>query len=90
MTRQDYEKKSFEELMEQLNEESDQITTYENLKEFAKYKIDENELNVARHILESIHNDSEEWYDYDYCMGTLDTPSSITCKEDVEHMIEED
>lgn len=70
--------------MEQLTGEKDDITTYEQLKEFAVSKIEENNLFVAIHILEAINNDSAEWYVYDYCMGTLQTPFSVTCKEDIE------
>jgi hypothetical protein len=34
-------------------------------------------------------NDSQDWYNYDYNMGTLDTPVSIMEKIDVEHMIDD-
>ena len=89
MTRQEFENKDFEEIMEQLNEEKDDITTYEMLKEFAKEKIEDDNLFIAIHILEALQNDSADWYEYDYCMGTLQTPSALTEKEDVEHMIED-
>lgn len=90
MTREEYNNKNFENVMEQLNEERDDITTYETLKEFAKEKIEEDNLLVAIHILEALQNDDTEWYEYDYCMGTLQTPSGITEKEHVEHMILDD
>lgn len=90
MTRKEFETKSFEEVMEQLNEERDDITTYESLKEFAKSQIEEDKLFLAIHILEALKADPAEWYEYDYCMGTLQTPSSITTKEDVEHLIEDE
>ena len=35
MTKQEFQTKSFDEVLEQLNEERDDITTYETLKEFA-------------------------------------------------------
>lgn len=89
MTRNEFEAKSFDEVMEQLNEERDDITTYENLKEFAISQINKDRLFLAIHILESLNIDTETWYEYDYCMGTLQTPSSITTKEDVEHLIED-
>lgn len=38
MTRQEFDSKSFEELMEMLNEESDDITTIDVLKDFIKEK----------------------------------------------------
>ena len=87
MTREEYNNKDFEEVMEQLNEERDDITTYETLKDFAKEKIENDDLLVAIHILEALQNDDAEWYEYDYCMGTLQTPSGITEKEHIEHMI---
>lgn len=89
MTRNDFETKTFEEIMEQLNEERDDITTYEMLKEFAKEKIDGDDLLVAIHILQALKNDDAEWYEYDYCMGTCQTPSGIDKKEHVEHMIDD-
>lgn len=64
MTRAEFENKTFEEVMEQLNEEKDDITTYEMLKEFAVSKIEEDNLLIAIHILEAINNDSAEWYIY--------------------------
>ena len=88
MKREEYNNKDFEEVMEQLNEEKDDITTYETLKEFAKEKIEEDNLFIAIHILEALQNDVAEWYEYDYCMGTLQTPSGITEKEHIEHMID--
>ena len=81
MTREDYNKKNFEDITEQLNEERDDITTYETLKDFAKEKIEEDNLFVAIHILEALENDDAEWYEYDYCMGTCQTPSGITEKK---------
>ena len=89
MTRKEFESKNFDEVMEQLDEELNDITTYESLKEFAKSQIEEDRLFLAIHILEALKADSAEWYEYDYCMGTLQTPSSITIKEDVEHLIED-
>lgn len=87
MTRTEFENKTFEEVMEQLTGEKDDITTYEQLKEFVVSKIEEDDLFVAIHILEAINNDSAEWYVYDYCMGTLQAPFSVTCKEDIEEYI---
>lgn len=84
MTKTEFQYKTFQKVMEQLSEEKDDITTYERLKEFAISKIEEDNLFIAIHILEAINNDFAEWYIYDYCMGTLQTPSSVTCKEDIE------
>lgn len=90
MTRAEFDEKSFDEVMEQLDEERDDITTYETLKEFAKVKVDGEELNVAIHILNALRNDNAEWYLYDYCMGTLDTPCGLTGKAHIEYLIDED
>lgn len=89
MTRADYENKDFEELMIQLDEESDEVTNREMLLDFAISKIKDDHLFLAIHILEAVRAEDTEWYLYDYCMGTLQTPSAVTCKEDVEHMIYE-
>ena len=93
MTRAEFEDKSFEEVMEQLNEECDQITTIDILKDFIKENIDEDDFNVASHLCDAIWNDSNScigyWYDYSYDMGTMDTPVCLSCKDDVEYLIED-
>lgn len=90
MTRQDYESKSFLDLMEQLYAESDDVTTREDLQEYAIQTIRNDRLYLAIHILEALREESgAEWFLYDYCMGTLQTPSGVTCKEDVEHLIDD-
>ena len=60
MTRKEFEEKSFDEVMEQLNEERDDITTYESLKEFAIQQIEEDRFFLAIHILESLDKDMED------------------------------
>lgn len=57
MTRAEFEEKSFNEIMEVLENGRDDITTYENLKDFAIYNINNDTLSVAIHILESISKD---------------------------------
>lgn len=89
MTRKDYETKTLSQLCEQLAEEGQNITSYETLKDFAKENIDNDNIFVAKHICESII-DEEDYYFYDYCMGTLEAPTPITSKEDIEYLIEED
>ena len=93
MTRTEFETKSFDEVMEQLNEECDNITTLDMLKEFIKEKIDEDNFNIASHLCDAIWNDPNpsmsEWYDYDYSMGTMDAPVCLSEKADVEHLIED-
>lgn len=88
MTRQEFEEKSFENVISQLNEELDEITTLDRLKEFAKSKIDDGNYFLANHIIQALQNgNNEDWWAYDYCMGTLDTPIPLTEKADVEHLI---
>lgn len=90
MTREQFESASFEEVMEQLEEEGGDITTLDTLKEFVKSKINDGNYFVAKHILEALQAGYDErWWSYDYSMGTLDTPIPLTQKEDVEHMIDE-
>lgn len=89
MTRAEFEEKSFEDVMSQLDNESDNITTLDRLKWFAKLKIDEGNYLLAGHIIEALQAGyDEDWWDYDYCMGTLDTPIPLTEKTDVEYLID--
>lgn len=74
---------NFNDACEKLSEENDQITTYESLKEFAIKNINEERLFVAIHILEAIHKFPSDYYDYDYCMGTLDTPTPLSVAADL-------
>lgn len=90
MTRAEFEEKSFDDVMSQFNEELDEITTLDRLKEFAKLKIDEGNYLLAGHIIEALQAGyDEDWWDYDYCMGTLDAPIPLTGKTDVEHLIDD-
>ena len=89
MTRAEFEQKTFTEVIEELNEQRDDITTYERLKEFTIENIKEDNFLLAVHILEALRNDVAEWYEYDYSMGTLQSPSGITEKIHIEHLIED-
>lgn len=89
MTRQDYENKSFEELMCDLEYNMNDIHSRESIIAMVKHEIDEDNLFVARHILDGIDNEYAEWYQYDRCMGTLQSITALKDKEDVEHLIEE-
>lgn len=88
MNRTDYENKSFDELIDQLCEEVNTITDYEVLKYFVIHNIKEDNLYLAIHILEAIQV-GDYYYDYDYNMGTLETPTPLTCKEDLADYIED-
>jgi hypothetical protein len=91
MTRKEFESKSFEEVMEQLNEECDDVTTIDILKDFIKEKVDSEDFYLVTHLCNAIWNDpnpsNSDWYLYDYSMGTLNSPVCVSCKEDVEHLI---
>ena len=89
ITIKDYKEKSFEELIEQLKEEWDDFHSYEDMKDFAKYQIDNDNLFFALYLLNGIDDSPADWYLYDFTMGTMETPKAITCKEDLENVIEE-
>ncbi|MEG2013849.1 MAG: hypothetical protein RR063_11705 [Anaerovoracaceae bacterium] len=90
MTKQFFDDNDFEEIMERLNEERDEITTYEVLKEYAISQVNDDNFVMAIHILDALNKERAEWYDYDFCMGILDYPSTITEKLDVAHLVDED
>ena len=82
--------KSFADAAQELSENDERITTYETLKEFAKENIDSDRLFLAIHILKAIWENSADYYDYDYCMGTLDTPSPHLVIKDHEEYCEQE
>ena len=89
MTRIEFEKKSFKEVMEQLYEEGE-ITDLDTLKKFAIDAIEKGNYFLAIHVLNALRKgNDEDWWDYDYSMGTLDEVVPITDKEDVEYLIED-
>lgn len=68
----------------ELSEQRDDISTYEDLKEFIKAKIDDDNLIVAAHLTNALNTCAyAEYYRYDYCMGTLETPSPLN---DISHL----
>ena len=73
----------FNEACEKLAGVTDIITTYESLKDFAIHMIQEDHLYLAMHILEAIHKAPADYYDYDYSMGTLETPTALTLTFDL-------
>lgn len=87
MTKQELNNLTFEEAIEKLQEENNCITTYNTLKEFAIDNINNDNLFIAIHILQSIQ-DEDEYYNYDYNMGTLETPTPIKSLEDLEDFCE--
>lgn len=89
MTREQFNNMSFDELMEWANENLDDVTHEEILKEFAIDKLQNDDFGMALHIINAIYENPHdtEWYRYDFCMGRLQTPSPITDKEDIEDLI---
>lgn len=92
MKRTEYEAMNLDELIDwacyYLNND---VTTEEILLDFAKAKIDDDNIYMAIHILKAVYESVEAYngyYLYDYSMGTLQTPTPITCKEDFEHLID--
>ena len=93
MKREQFEAMTLDELLEWAYENVDDLTTEDMLCEFAKSKIDDDSFNVAMHILTAIWESEEaynDYYLYDYNMGTCETPTPITCKEDLEDYIDFD
>ena len=93
MTKIEFENMTLDELIDWAYENIDDLTTEETLKEFATAKIIDDNFLLAIHILNAIYESEdsyEGYYLYDYNMGTLETPAPVTCKEDLEHLIDFD
>lgn len=91
MKREQFEEMSFEELLEWAYDNIDDMHSEEALIELAKHEIDEDSIRMALHILNAIYESDcpdGSYYIYDRSMGTLETPTPITCKEDLEEYID--
>jgi hypothetical protein len=91
MSRVQFEAMELEELIDWAYENIDYIHHEDGLIEMAKHEIDEENLNVAIHILTGVYESEEAikgYYIYDRCMGTLEPVTPITCKEDLEDYID--
>ena len=80
---------NFNDAAEKLYQEHDLVTTYELLIEFAISKIKDDMLFLAIHVLEALNNNPADYYAYDYCMGTLDTPTALLTSYDLEDYLED-
>lgn len=89
MTIKELSKLTFDEAVAKLQEETNCITTIDTLKDFAIKNINEDNLFLSIHILIALQENSADYYNYDYCMGTLDTPTPITNLKDLEDFCEE-
>ena len=81
--------KNFNETVEELAQIDDRITTYETLISFAKENIDNGNLFLSIHILKAVWEKPADFYDYDYNMGTLETPTPLLLISDIEDYCEE-
>ena len=93
MKRENFDALTFEELLGWAYDHIDDIHSEEVLIEMAKHEIDEDNIKMALHILTAIYESDcpdDSYYLYDRCMGTLETPTPITCKEDLEDYIDFD
>ena len=81
-----------EEAANKLIEDNNCITTYYILLEFAKEQIDNQNIGFALHILNAIYNsdNTSDYYNYDYSMGTLENPTLIESLEDLEQFCDEE
>ena len=92
MTKKEWEELTLDEAVNWVDWEYgvSELTSENSLIRFAKEKIDEDDLGLAIHILNAIYNSEESYngyYLYDYSLGTMSTPTPITCKEDLESYI---
>lgn len=91
MTREQFNEMTIEELADWAFENIDYVHHEDALIELAKNEIDEENLNVAIHVLTGVYESEEAvggYYIYDRCMGTLESVVPITCKEDLEDYID--
>lgn len=92
MTEQKFNEMTNDEAIEWAYNNLDCITHKDILIEFAKRKIDDDNLYLAIHILEAVHNNiyNTNLYLYDYSMGILEVPVPLIDKEDFRHLIDFD
>jgi hypothetical protein len=93
MKREDFDKMTLEELAEWAYENVADVHHEDALLDLAKHEIEEENLNVAIHILTGVYESEDavgDYYIYDRCMGTLEPVTPITCKEDLEGYIDFD
>ena len=92
MTRAEFEKMDFQDLMDYAMENLNDVTDEETLKQFAAEKLESDDFGMVLHIIEAIYNNpyDTEYYRYDYSMGTLETPTPITELADIDDLIDFD
>ena len=81
MTAEKFNAMDFKDAMSELYDESNDITTIDTLKGYISHLIDDDNFNLALHLLQGIYEDDTPedtyYYRYDYSMGTLETPTGI-------------
>ncbi len=93
MKREQFNEMSLDELSQWAFDNLDNVHFEGTLLELAKHEIDEDNLQMALHILNGIYNSEDAfngYYIYDRSMGTLEPVTPITCKEDLEDYIDFD
>lgn len=84
MTIKELHNMNFNDAAEELYQENDLVTTYDTLKDFAIDLLQKDNVGYALHILNAIYNTEGDYYDYDYSMGTMDTPTPLLVSADLE------
>lgn len=88
MTVKELHDMNFNDAAAKLCDEHDFVTTYEILKEFAVSHINGDNLFLAIHILQALEDNPADFYAYDFCMGTLQTPTPLLTASDLEDYCE--
>lgn len=91
MTREYFENHPFDDVMEKLYEEKQEVTTLEGLKQFVCKTILKGQYYLSEHLIKALRNGNDEHYWlYDYNMGTLDVlVVPVYSLEDVKHLIDD-
>ena len=83
MTENELKDMEFYDAVNKLSETFATITSYDELKNFIIKKINEGMLFVAIHLLQAIEEKPADFYDYDYCIETLNKPIPIENLKDL-------
>ena len=88
------EQNGFDDALIELENECDELTDTELLKEYAIKCIVAGDYQIAAHICAALHefwvDDFSEVWLYDYNMGTLEEPTPVEDFEDIEHLLEDE
>lgn len=87
MTQTEFEELSFEEAIEKLIDEGQNITTYDSIKDYIHELVDTDFLMTASALLESLEENTATYYDYDFSCGGFDEPKPLNNKDDLKQYI---